>query len=104
MKHSKYFLAAAKLIEKESNKWGGHICCCTAINKVVPNSLWFAWPNIKAEFSDLFQPAGKNGNDYWFGYPWATANGPVGIAQANARKEHRIMALLFMAEITKDSE
>lgn len=107
MKTSKVFLEAAKLVDASFSLYNGELsnncgCCCGAIHGVAKD------PFIISELTDLFgqyfKPKSVSYEDFWFGSPWPNQHTPSELLKVAARKQHRVMALLFMAEISKDSE
>lgn len=107
MKTSKVFLEAAKLVDASFSLYNGelsnnHKHCCRAIREVAKDH--FIISELTDLFGQYFKPKGVSFENFWFGSPWPNHHTPSELLKVAARKQHRIMALLFMAEISKDSE
>lgn len=84
MKPSEVFKKAANILEENIKT-----TCCDAIG-AAQDCHWSAQTKSKTLFEEFFKPDGVDPSDCWMGE----------LCCPDA-KEHRIWAMLFMAEITK---
>jgi hypothetical protein len=85
---------AAESLASHDSAWG---FCCHEIEYACVDKPEFVWRHDYLElFTEYFMPECYGNGDVWF-----TSNHPTQ-EQCVAGHEHRIWALLFMAEIAKD--
>ena len=72
-----------------------HMAGCSALSTVANNSKIHAF--MRVGFSGAFQPKGVSRHEWWFGAPFSKKE------KVNRRRaDHRIYAMLLMAELAKD--
>lgn len=88
------FVRAAEAID-QTNRFGQHNPCCSVLAPLDGEDASLEY----RLFKEYFEPIRASRFDYWFGDP----NHAFGEYRQRpvllARKEHRVMALLFMQEI-----
>jgi hypothetical protein len=99
-KISKLFVEAAKYIDM--SVYGsitdgyGHTAGCGAICKVLGrNPAYIKAHQMNTGFSKVFKK--RNGLSYWFGFPFDFSR-----VINKQRADHRVYAMLLMAELAKD--
>ena len=100
MKPSDYYREAAELVFNSASV-NGHLGCCAALLDTVYPNVDKLVP-LKRDLQTVFAPDVMD-NSYWFGTPYVIphVHGTPEMIEHNLN--HRIFALLFMAEISKDN-
>ena len=99
-KISELFVRAANVIDKSvpmciNSRPYGHVAGCSAISIIANNNKKYAF--MKVGFCRVFQPTRASQHSWWFGRPFSKNK------EVNRRRaDHRIYAMLLMAELAKD--